>query len=354
MLHDSPIVAAPPRTSFVHPEEITVQTAAKFAVKPLNQDQTQATAFIHSGWARDRSRTYDALVRVHGPCSRIESFHGCGDQAWVYRCTDVPGLYKIVASWCHDRFCRPCGNHRGRTIAGNLLKHLQRRNLRFITLTLRSEPTDLSAHDDPNRLKATVDRLLVCFRKLRQSPAWRHHVSGGAAFLETKWQEHRSAWHTHLHLIVQGTYYSQKLLSNGWRHATGDSWIVDIRPCANHRHLTYYVTKYVSKPLHHSVLTRPDVLDQAITDLHRRRTCLTFGSWQGLELTKPLDNHTWECVGTLDRLIEDFRNGSDQAAEILDALNIHHGLELKPDNERSPPPTPPKPPAKTPELFPVW
>jgi hypothetical protein len=70
-----------------------------------------------------------------------------------------------------------------------------------------------------------------------------HGQLGGSVSVETKWQSPNKwytradgtkyrgdgMWHPHLHVIAEGRFLDKHALSAAWHHATGDSFVVDIR-----------------------------------------------------------------------------------------------------------------------------
>jgi len=214
-------------------------------------------------------------------------------------------------SYCHDRFCLPCAQARSRTVAANLHAALQNGNFRLLTLTL---------HSTTEPLADLIKKLYVSFRKLRRLPWWTDRVTGGAAFLEVKWNDDKQRWHPHLHCILDGRYLSPGELVAHWWNITGDSYIVDIRAIRDKDEATRYVSKYASKPMRNSFINRPDRLDEAIVALHGRRLILTFGTWSKLRLTEATHTTTWYPIAPLTEIITAAANGSIKATQILDAL----------------------------------
>ena len=83
---------------------------------------------------------------------------------------------------------------------------------------------------------------------MRKTLTWRDHVEGGIYSLEVTYDEVNRNWHPHLHVLTQGTFFDQKMLSTLWKTVTGDSPVVDIRAVKSKKHVAKYVSKYVTKP----------------------------------------------------------------------------------------------------------
>lgn len=321
-------------SALVHPPETNVQCQLYpvFAgggdgpynlTDPLATDSTPII-FRHTGWAHDRRRVYDALLRTHQPCARIHDFTECGKYAYVFQSVQDPEVYTLGGSTCHDRFCLPCGRERSRIIASNVKLKLDGKPARFLTLTLRS---------DTEPLHQLLAKLTRDFTSLRRTKLWQRRVTGGVAFLEVKWLAATNRWHVHLHALLQGRYVPREELSKLWLKITGTSDVIDIRIVQDEAHCTHYICKYASKPLDRTVVVVPLRLDQAIVALKGKRLCLTFGSWRGYKLTEPPESGTWVQLGTLEEIITQAEDGNLQAQTALTALRVEYA-----PSTRAPPP----------------
>ncbi len=272
-----------------------------------------ASVFRHTGWASHRRRVYHSFLRLDLGIDRIWNFTECGKHAYVLQSPDDPNTYRISGSTCHDRFCLPCANSRSNTIALNVLDRLQGTSARFITLTMQS------SHES---LATLLDRLLRSFARIRKRREWRKRVTGGVAFLELKWADRSERWNVHLHVLAQGRYYKQSLLSKLWLKITGNSNIVDVRHPKDLHNVARYVTKYASKPLSPSVINDDHRLDEAVLALKGRRLCTTFASWRGIKLTDSPSEESWDYVDTLSNVIASALAGDTQSKAICDSLGV--------------------------------
>lgn len=268
-------------------------------------------AFRHSGWQHDRSLIRDALDRVGVGQGRLDRWDTCGAYAWVVRHPTERGRLKIVASFCHDRFCKPCALTRSRLVVANLRGYLVPKTYRFLTLTLRS---------DKETLTELIDKLYRCFRRLRSGPLCKGRLRGGIAFLEVQWMHDTQRWHPHLHVICEGTYLPKEQLKAEWLRITGDSYVVDIRSAGDLNVVTGYVTKYASKPMTRSFFMDAARLDEAIRALSGRRMFTTFGTWRGWPLLKCTDTTEWEPVAPLSEIRSRAANGDTWAIAIFNHL----------------------------------
>lgn len=287
------------------------QTTTTAAPPPSAEDVS--VSFRHSGWASRRKMVRAALDAIGVKDKRLAAFDSCGFGGWVWQSPDDPNVYRTTGNYCHDRWCLPCGAARGRTIARNLAAIVKGKRTRFVTLTLanRKEP-----------LADTLKALVRYFGRLRRSKFWTAAVTGGASFLEVKRSKDGKSWHPHLHIVVEGKFLHQGTLKAIWYKITNDSFIVDVRAVHCEDELIQYVTKYVSKPLDKSIFSDADTTEQAIQAMHGKRTCTTFGTWRGQDLTTVEDDTEWISVGPLAELIREAKNGDAGARHVLSRLHV--------------------------------
>lgn len=316
----------PSLPTLLEPLETNPDTPPREAAYPLADHTDLSPAFIHSGWRGLRRRVHAALRDVFGTESRLASFCSCGTGAHVWRSETDRHHFKITANFCHDRWCMVCGTKRGHQIAANLVEHVKDRKLRFLTLTLKQQAANWQHEHDKFSCKSNVDRLIASFNRLRETALWQRCVDGGVAFIEVKFKPTLDSWNVHMHLVVEGRYIPKKQLAGAWLHATGDSFIVDVRSVKDDLHVFRYVTKYVSKPLDPSVLRTPSRLREAMRALHRRRTATTFGSWRGLNLTQSEDDDRWELVGNLNDILNAARDGNPASLHVVNSLIAEYRL----------------------------
>ncbi len=336
----------PNPSSSVHPQEsyspeddpsfLTDRSDGASPYDRLDADRSDdAITFRHSGWRSTRERVEQALGDSDAPRSRILAFNDCGKNAFLLESIPEPGNYKIASSKCKDRFCKPCARERAGRVARNLLEAVDGKELRFITLTLKTQTPDL---------RFELDRLYKAFQDLRRRAFWRKHVTGGAALLEVKYNKSCERWHPHLHILVTGRYVPHTQLADEWRHVTGDSFIVDVRAVRDNNRVTRYICKYATDPIDSSIGHSVDLLTQAIDAFRGRKSCLTFGSFRRVVLTEPADKTGWRHIGALNDFITKAREGVEDAMAILRSLWVYtetDGKHSKPSNGRSRPPPDP-------------
>lgn len=175
-----------------------------------------------------------------------------------------------VPGRCRDRLCPTCQRFRARDIRRRLRPLVQAADqVRFLTLTIPA---------DDRSLGARIDALYGWFRDLRRRRSWTGHVKGGAFFLEVTRGSAGQHWHVHLHILVEGDYWSKEAIKTEWSAVVGKTANIDIRAIHGRQQAISYVTKYVVKGADVHDWPADEVLDLA-TGLHRRRAMGTFGTW---------------------------------------------------------------------------
>jgi hypothetical protein len=184
---------------------------------------------------------------------------------------------------------------------------------RFLTLTVAGGDGELGPQ---------LDRVLAHFREFRRRSAWRAHVRGGVAAVQTTRGKKGDRWHVHLHCLVDGEFWPQADISAEWLAVTGDSPIVDIRAVPDRERTAKYIARYVGRGSDWSGWSDDEVLDAA-HGLAGRRLLLTFGTSHnarkeddGQEDRPKLERH-YCSVG---RLIALAGQGCTVACDALQAL----------------------------------
>jgi len=267
--------------------------------------------------------------------SRLEAFETCGAKAFVYAATVGPEDYLIRGSHCHDRFCQPCASARSWAIRDKLHRITADKPLLFITLTL------LNRRDE--KLRDQLDRLMSCFRQLRRCKLWEDAVAGGAAVYEIK-RTKKDCWHTHLHILAEGTWLDADQLSRLWRGISGDSWKVDVQRVRDVAGSIEEVGKYASKPMEAGFWRVANLLSECILALRGRRLITQFGTWYnaGVDLDQEEElfdeaPQRWRMIGSLSVLARHAAGGDAAAARVVHALRLRDPLDgIRPNS--TPPP----------------
>lgn len=279
------------------------------------------TSFRHGGWLASRERVQDALSSARVPESRLERFQRCGADCCIEVAADG-SRHRVRACYCGDRFCRPCSIARSRLIGANLEQWLVGVKARFVTLTLRPNGKPLAS---------LLSTLVSSFAKLREQRCWSDNVKGGAYCIEITRGRRGNAWNVHLHALVFGSYIDQRALSDGWKLASGGSFIVDVRAVSDARGGARYVAKYAAKGFGSDVEQDADCLLECVLALRGRRLLGTFGAWRGRRIERPApDSVEWRKLGSLAAVASAARRGERWAADCFRSLmiRVHHGPDV--------------------------
>lgn len=275
--------------------------------------------FRHSGWVARRERTYHALCSCDLAPASLARFENCGSVSWVMQSKEERPRLRLACNRCRSRWCIPCATEKRNTITANVASALAGRKLRFMTLTLRSVAAPL---------KDQLDRLRLCFRKLRQSREIGPLLTGGLYFIELQLSPKERLWHPHLHILFEGHYVPQQLLKDTWHRITGDSYIVDVRLVGDSGKAAGYVAKYAGKPLPAGIVDDKERFVEAIKALHGARTFHVFGDWTNLHLSKPpAEGCEWEVLGPLSMFIRKSAEGDAVARALLARLRSSACIE---------------------------
>lgn len=212
---------------------------------------------------------------------RSYNLHCCNTypKIWV----TPSGLPAVVWGQCRDRMCPRCAHYRSKRVSVQVSEKLIGCDaLRFITLTLAY---------DGNSLSHRLDRLYNSFRILRRRNDWKERVFGGVAVVEVTHNPDLGNWNVHLHLIADGLFFDQGLLSEMWEDVTGDSRVTFIKAVYDRSGCGDYIAKYVNKP---SDVVGWDfgVVREFALAMSGRRLVLTWGSLHGRNVdTAPTPEH---------------------------------------------------------------
>lgn len=280
-------------------------------------------SFRHSGWMDRRSLALQALKDMNATEARVERFSRCGSAAWILRSASGPVRFRLATNRCRDRFCLPCALEHQRVVVHNVLKACEGKELRFLTLTLKSQAVPLTDQ---------LDRLYKAFATFRRTKAIKQCMTGGVYFTEITLNNATQQWHVHLHCLFEGTFLPHPLIKATWLKVTGDSFIVDVRMIRNAGTAASYISKYASKGIGSNVWHNRDRLAEVFAALAGRRLFSSFGDWKALNLSKhDEDGGEWICIGSLTCVLRDAADRVPEAMAIISYLrrsNVHDPLTL--------------------------
>lgn len=230
-------------------------------------------------------------------------------------CLTANASLKLAPGFCRDRLCPTCRRRRSRRTFHDLCAHVGAMDSpRFITLTqkAKNEPLFLS-----------LARLRGNFKTLRKNPIWKDAVRGGIYAIEVTRNTDTKLWHVHMHIVADGDFLAQKRLSEAWQHASGDSYIVDIRAIHSKTQVASYVTKYISKPTDLSKWPTHK-LEEYARDMQGVRMIHTFGNRHNRN-TEPGDDccivQRAEPLVSAATVLKRLRAGCTHAANAVHLMN---------------------------------
>lgn len=289
-----------------------VPNVAKTSFRPNPFRQPIASAdeleFRHMNWSAQRAVVRSTMASCATSTAAMDRFDNCGGEC-VVEWSETLQKYRLRASYCRCRHCRPCMRSKAALIAANLKTRLEtgakneRDRFRFITLTLR--------HTD-RPLVEQIKNLYAHFRALRKTALWKKSQRGGSFQIEVGLNK-VGEWHPHLHIISEGDFIRQHDLANHWMKITGGSFKVDVRAIKTGKDAAAYVAKYVCKGTSDDVWNNPDKAQEWVTSTRGLRTCATFGTWRGFKLLEhdpAMSADDWQPVSTLQRIADQARAGS--------------------------------------------
>lgn len=240
-----------------------------------SREQTSAQRRVHAPVWELRERILDALSDTEEPdllkrFNRVQNCCACPE----VRVTES-GEPSLRMNNCRDRLCPRCQRHRAWRTSARVSQLVMTFNApRFMTLTLKHRVESLSQ---------MLDRVHNGFRALRRLPEWKARVVSGVWAVQATYNRSTGHWHAHLHLIADGQYFPQKILSDLWKVATGDSTVVDIQAVPDRNKIAGYVASYVTKSDQFREWGADQIREYARA-MKGRRTIHTFGSAHGAKV----------------------------------------------------------------------
>lgn len=234
------------------------------------------------GYQAERQFWLDQLPNIEADDLRINRFQLCGAYSWVSQDLDTGQLF-LRGESCKLRVCPVCRRVIQRRSARRVLDFMDSRpNLKwqFQTFTLKHAKTELTVQ---------LNRLVRCFRRLRQRKLWRESVSTGYAVIEVTFHpkgslsqsgriREQSEWHPHLHVLAATEFIDWGLLRKAWFDITGDSDNIDCQLVQSSTHAAHYVAKYIGKPPDLHLRAEPSRAAEYYKALNHRRLLMPFGA----------------------------------------------------------------------------
>lgn len=158
-----------------------------------------------------------------------------------------------------------------------------------LTLTTRNIP-------DGEFGRYHVKQIRDWFSQLRRR--FRREISGG--FYVVQATNRGKGWHLHLHIIFEGKYIPQKVISNAWEKITGGSYIVDVKDVKDARKaIRYLLADFSGAPR-----IRPDDCEVYDSVFKGSRLVQPFGKFRTMKFKRPFKcpvcgNDTWVDIDIL-------------------------------------------------------
>lgn len=300
------------------------------------QGQNDLQKAIHRTHWEEREGIIDVLAAgaYKADVKRAYSMAACGQTARLFLDPER-GKVAAVLTRCGHRLCPWCTHHRTAEAKRKILAVMATmKDPRTIVLTARS-------NDRP--LAEQLRKLRTDFNRLRHSKRWKDRVTGGVYTLEVTYNPRAMTWHPHVHLIVDGTYFPQPLLSSLWKKATGDSDIVWIQKVTSGQTAAMELAGYIGKP--------PKIKDMPAAKLleyfHATRGLRMLQTFGACRSTPAEDNDKLKPPPPSDKSISVnrirflARKGQAQARELADLVADRwpiYQLYFHPELGRAPPP----------------
>lgn len=228
-----------------------------------------------------RSRLMAAFIRSGDPgkIKRAERLSSCCRNPILFVAKN--GKVGLALQRCRDRLCPMCSRLKSLQMRARVESCVkQMRSIRFVTLTIENKERSLTQ---------CVDHLVASFRELRRGEVWKKHVVGGVWVIEVKQGRKEGTWHAHLHMLVDGVFFTQSTLADEWNRVTGDSQIVHIRKVHTTEGVANYVTKYVSKPCDFNAMSDEEIAIYA-ESMKGRRMMGTIGKLHAAKIEEEIVN----------------------------------------------------------------
>jgi len=247
--------------------------------------------FLISGClpAVEFARRVYAATDDSGKGTALLAFDACRIDAWFVRHRETHEI-RVASHRCNLRWCPLCIRTRRHVLTNSVmawLKDLDRP--KFLTFTLRHSPAPLSDQ---------IDALYGFFREFRRRPWFKKLCRGGIWFFQITWNQERSEWHPHLHVLADSKYIRHQQLSAKWAETTHGSPVVDIRAVTSHKSAAQYVARYATAPAKLDSLEFDRACD-LVRALKGRRIVGSWGTAKGVPLAphKCKDADDWEPIG---------------------------------------------------------
>jgi len=234
--------------------------------------QNDLQAAIHERHREARDRLIVALYLHGSPTLRNASLGmaQCSSRATFY-VSQADSKVRPRLWRCRERMCPICGRARSFQVAHQIDEIVaQMQHPRQIILTVASRDVSLAVQ---------LRFLRSAFSRLRRTPWWLRHVTGGVYTLEVTRNAETGLWHPHIHMLIDGTFIPWKELQLHWHKITAGSKVVWISDVTSRRDSVLELCKYVGKPVASDDWPALDLCEYALA-VRGQRMVQAFGQWR--------------------------------------------------------------------------
>lgn len=267
----TPVAASSSYSSLLVPSETNQHSSdldSEVEAHPLDV-QSHAQDLIHQAVSRQRFSIVDALWKSGEPDleNRAKKIGLCCVAPMIF--ADAQRDPVCVAGYCRDRLCPTCSRRRAAKVKRRLIDLVMKMDApRFLTLTER---------DTTEPLKTREAALTAALRRFRHTKAWKKHVKGGVMVWEVTTNVAAGTWHPHVHLIIDGSYWSHAELWAEWKKCLGHDGSARIEACHSRADAARYLSKYLRQDGEVAFWPAKQLCEYA-TAKHRTRLIATFGT----------------------------------------------------------------------------
>lgn len=248
----------------------------------------------------------------------------CGTECYV-ETSPSTGDFRLRGKRCGSRACPLCRvryAHKKQEEMDAALASIAKNRAKLFTLTMLHTFAPL---------KTQVENLWKSFERLRHRSIWKQAVAGAIAVLEVTFNEEKSQWHPHLHVIVDGLYIGQGFLTQVWRKTSGGSTQTDVRAIRNTARTASYLTTYLMKAPTLPTTKGLGLLIEWVEATVGMRCVRKYGSLRSVEPQMDPDRYDprdWVRVDCLLSIITRAMEGSVRDRYILGRLRGRNDMSV--------------------------
>lgn len=275
--------------------EVTTSVHTEETSGPLSPSPSYADD-LRSHFPNEWPATVDAYSAWDSEdfTDRLERLENCRSDAW-FAINIHDHHVRVISNACHLRWCPLCAQARANFLARSVRAwYYTARAPKLLTVTLRHSQ---------NSLDIQLNQIYAAFRDLRRCKYISSRIRGGIWFFQITWSKKTTAWHPHIHALIDSEYIPQREIRARWSKYTTGSDIVDIRGCWSPESAANHVARYATRPGTLSSVPPAERLELLQT-LHGRRIVGAWGTAQKVPLAPPkaVDKDDWKYLGSFQEV----------------------------------------------------